>query len=254
MQIKLDFYISLIAAIIIALTGLYFLLRPKLQTFSIEPSQMPPPPNQVATPNILHHHETDAQPLQQTNNAMTRPEIRSSMTRPASPMTTSNNRQRSANIAPVLAPQLNTQSTKPAESPHITEISNIIEHAGYIIKPCARIGKLVRPVVALSYDQTVWICSENVSFANMMDALQTLIAIFDDTLGDSANDLTVHGCIVNAPEKSSDPDLISTFNTLDEFREFMNAHPNNKSEDYDSELFDAISTYISTVTNYIGKQ
>ena len=34
----------------------------------------------------------------------------------------------------------------------------------------------------------------------------------------------------------------------------MNAHQNTKTEDYDPELFDAISTYISTVTNYIGKQ
>ena len=253
-QIKIDFYISLIAAIIIALTGLYFLLRPKLQTFFIEPSQMPPLPNQVTAPNILHHHETDTQQAEQTNNTMSRPEIRPTMTRPASPMATSNNRPRLLTPAPNLTPRLNTQSQSSAESPHMIEISSTMENAGYIVKPCARIGKLIKPVVALSYDQTVWVCSENISTADMKDALQTLIAIFDDTLGDSANDLTVHGCIIGAPEKSSDPDLISTFNTLDEFKEFMNAHPNNKPDDYDAELFDAISTYISTVTNYIGKQ
>lgn len=253
-QIKIDFYISLIAAIIIALTGFYFLLRPKLQTFFIEPSQMPPLPNQVDSPNILHHHETDTQQAEQTNNTMSRPEIRPMMTRPASPMATSNNRQRPANIAPVSAPRLNTQAQKTSESPHIIEISNTMENAGYVVKPCARIGKLIKPVVALSYDQTVWVCSENIPTTDMKDALQALIAIFDDTLGDSANDLTVHGCIVNTSEESSDPNLISTFNTLDEFQEFMNAHQNNKPDDYDAELFDAISTYISTVTNYIGKQ
>ena len=49
-------------------------------------------------------------------------------------------------------------------------------------------------------------------------------------------------------------DLVLTFKTIDEFRKFMNEHQNNKPEDFDSELFDAVSTYISTVMNYIGKQ
>lgn len=126
--------------------------------------------------------------------------------------------------------------------------------AGYIIKPCTRIGKLIKPVVALSYDQTIWVCSENVSGADVLDALQTLIAVFDDTLGDTANDLTVRGCIINSPDSAENSELITTFGTTDEFQEFMTNHPNIKPADYDQDLFDAISTYIGTVTNYIGKQ
>ena len=252
-QIKLDFYISLIAAIIIGLTGLYFLLRPKLQTFFIEPSQMPPPVSKVDTPNILHHHESETTAQVDANESKPMPRL--SLTRPMSPTNMGRTLQpHMAETKTVPVPTPKISSPEPTASPHLAEITNIMEKAGYIMKPCARIGKLIKPVVALSYDQTVWVCSENVSTADVTDALQTLIAVFDDTLGDSANDMTVHGCIINSQTASENPDLVSTFNTLDEFQEFMNAHQNTKTEDYDPELFDAISTYISTVTNYIGKQ
>lgn len=254
-QIKLDFYISLIATIVIGLTGLYFLLRPKIQTFFIEPSQMPSPPTGVDTPNILHHN-TQNEPLQSVADEA-KPVPRPSLTRPMSPTgirktNTPQNRPNNTNFIRTPAPKIN--APEPTAAPHLAEISNIMEKAGYIIKPCARIGKLVKPVVALSYDQTVWVCSENVLPTDMTEALQTLITIFDDTLGDSANDMTVRGCIINSQTASETPDLVSTFNTMDEFQEFINAHPNTKPEDYDAELFDAISTYISTVTSYIGKQ
>ena len=89
-QIKLDFYISLIAAIIIGLTGLYFLLRPKLQTFFIEPSQMPPLPGRVDTPNILHHNpeEQTTPPAASAPQSTPTPIPRPTPTRPMSPMGT----------------------------------------------------------------------------------------------------------------------------------------------------------------------
>ena len=254
-NIKTDFYISLIVAIIIGLTGLYLLARPKVQTFFIEPSQMPPPPK-TDTPNIFNlnnqtepaHQPTDEQPLTKTQT----PHI--NVARPLSPtgMTRTQMAHTVANTIPTPKPEIIPPT--PSGPAHPTEITKILEDNGYIIKPCARIGKLIKPVVALSYDQTVWVCSENVSTADMVDALQNLIAVFDDTLGDSAGDMNVRGCVINAPDTSNNPDIVSIFRTTAEFQEFISAHPNNKPDDYDTELFDAVSTYISTVINYIGKQ
>lgn len=260
-EIKMDFYISLIAAIIIGLTGLYLLARPKMRMFFIEPSQMPPPSTGVDTPNILHRPKTNksiTEPApEQANNTAPRIAPQPNPARPISPMGT---RQTvpTPNRA-TTAPHFNTPAPKitapePTAGPHIVEIGNIIENAGYIIKPCQRIGKLIKPVVALAYNQTVWVCAENVSVADMTDALQTIVTVFDDTLGDTANDMNVHGCIINTREPSNNQELISVFGTIDEFREFINTHPNTKPTDYDPDLFDAISTYIGTVTNYIGKQ
>ena len=41
---------------------------------------------------------------------------------------------------------------------------------------------------------------------------------------------------------------------MDALKQFISEHPNTKPDDFDSDLFDAISTYISTVMNYIGKE
>ena len=250
-EIKLDFYISLIVAIIIGLVGMYMLTRPRRQMFFIDPAHMPPAPN-TTTINVLPQPK-QPEPEIPIKNDSPRPMVTSA--RPMPPTAMSTNRPRPANTATILAPRVTTApNQKQTESPHIGEISSIMENAGYIVKPCAHIGKLTKPVVALAYDRTVWVCSENVSLADIQEALQTLIAVFDDTLGDTANDMFVHGCIVNSPDESQDPALISTFKTIDEFQEFIKSHPNTKPDDYDAELFDAISTYIGTVTNYIGKQ
>ncbi len=260
-EIKLDFYISLIAAIIIGLTGLYLLARPKVKMFFIEPSQMPPAPTGVDTPNILHRPKSNKnvnEPIQDTTNNVA-PSIapRPNPARPMSPMGTrqtlpTQNRTNNVPRLNVPTPKINTP--EPVAGPHIAEIGSIVENAGYVVKPCQRIGKLVKPVVALAYDQTVWIYTENVSVPDMTDAIQTMITVFDDTLGDTANDMNVRGCIINTHESSNNPELISVFGTMDEFREFINTHPNTKPTDYDPDLFDAISTYIETVVNYIGKQ
>lgn len=256
-EIKLDFYISLIAAIIIGLTGLYLLARPRVQTFFIEPSQMPPPPVSYKEnqPILNQPQYVDTEPVPKEEPVTQQQQPHTAMKRPMSPTGISrpNIVQKSPRTASVMTPKIPTPHT-PAAPTHIAEIQSILEKGGYIIKPCERIEKLIKPVVALTYNQTVLVCSENVSTAEIQDALQTLITIFDDTLGDTADDMTVHGYIVNASDESTNPDLISVFDTLDEFQEFIDTHPNTKTEDFDQELFDAISTYIGTVTNYIGKQ
>ena len=87
-----------------------------------------------------------------------------------------------------------------------------------------------------------------------MPSIQTLITIFDDTLGETANDITLRGFIIEPTETVQRNDnLITTFDNTGDFIKYVSEHKNTKPEDYDAELFDAFSTYISTVTGYIGK-
>jgi hypothetical protein len=134
------------------------------------------------------------------------------------------------------------------------EISSIFESNGYLIKPCTRIGKLNEPVLALGYNQTLWIGVSDTSVDIMQQSIQTLLTVFEDTLGDTANDLTVRGCIINSSDtENANSDSILTFANITDFAQYMSQNKNVKPDDFDNDLFDAISTYISTVANYIGK-
>lgn len=253
-QIKTDFYISIIAAIVIGLIGLYMLARPPRQKAYQAPKPATKEPEQPTEPTVPHKTETVPETVPAKQTDLPRPVIPSA--RPLSPS--------GARATPprIQLPQNQSNSTphfvaptikQPQKPQNIDEISSIFQDAGYIIKKCNRIGNLIEPVVALSYDQKLWIGTSNVSISDTFGAIKTLLSVFSDTLGDSANDMSVYACILNATGEPEDTDTISTFNTIDELKRFVDAHPNTKPEDYDQELFDAVSTYIDTVINYIGK-
>ncbi len=248
--IKPEFYISLIFAIGIALIGLYAIVRPRFRKVPMPQSQSVPAAPTAPTPvaptmnNNFVGMQRPKSPVS-LNAKMARRQTQEQLTPPT---------QR----VPVQAapkPMVPTPSIPqtPSANPLAKDINAILESVKYIMKPCKRIGKLNNPIVALGYDQTLWIATSNVDSTDMVDAIQTLVGVFDDTLGDSANDITPHGCIIG-PKGESNNDLISTFATINDFKQYMNEHQNTMSADFDKELFDAISTYISTVTNYIGKE
>ena len=249
-QVKFDFYISLIVALAVGIVGLYILIRPRFRKIPTlhAPLSMPPTqsPEQQATTPIISSGVPQPAP-QPVTPARPMPPAAMMSRQITPPPTATATRIFTPPTPKVAPPALEIQNNN-------SEIKNIFESLGYAIKPTKKIGKVVNPVVTLGYDSTVWIVSSDVSVDDMRDAIQTIISIFDDTLGDTANDLTVRGCIINTSEQSDNTDLITTFHDLDEFRKFMNDIPNTKPDDFDSDLFDAISTYISTVTNYIGKE
>lgn len=232
--VKPEFYISLIVGIFVGVFGMYLLVRPK-------------------TARIQQIPESKSQPVLQ-------PEQINSPIVPARPMSPSG--MRSVAVRQQHRPTQQIRNTAlPLQQPQkinynplAGDISGILESTGYDIKPCNKLGQLISPVIALGYDNTVWIATSNTSVANIQDAIQTLVTIFDDTLGDTANDMSVHGCLVNPTDsENNNPDLISTFETISEFSEFMQEHQNAKPADFDSELFDAVSTYVTTVIGYAGK-
>lgn len=249
-QIKFDFYASLIIAIIIAVSGLYFILRPRGNTMVTHPTNNIPnsQTKSVVSPTIPQSPKPDSVvPQHPTVSPTNRP------TRPPMMMTGARNVQPQQPQNHFVAPTTNLQPPTAVQSNKMfDEITNLFESNGYIIKNCKRINKLINPVMAVAYDQTIWLSVANTPPDIVQDAIETLIAIFDDTLGETANDITVRGCIIDANGgESPNPDLISIFENIDELKSFVT--PNTKPDDYDQDLFDAFSTYISTVAGYIGK-
>ena len=241
--IKPEFYISLVFAIVIALVGLYAIVRPRFRKVPMPQSTgtttATPAPTVPTISNNFVGTQRPKSPVS-LNAKMARRQPSEQFTPPTQRVT-----------PPVASKPM--VPMVPAANPLANSINSILESVNYVMKPCKRIGKLKNPVVGLGYDQTLWIATSDADPADMVDAIQTLVAVFDDTLGDSANDITPHGCIIGSKGESNN-DLISTFANINDFKQYMDKHKNVMAEDFDKELFDAISTYISTVTNYIGKE
>ncbi len=244
-SIRLGFYTSIIIAIMVGLIGLYMIVRPRFRKLKITTQTNPTPQSkQKDLPMVAYQPGTPTRP---------------NMARPLSP-TTMHTNVHTSNNGPLPTPTTpNTTYTMPTTPPTANvnplahQISNMFESAGYNVKTSKRIGKLISPVVALGYDQSILIGVSHESDENAQDAVGTLVSIFDDTLGNSANDMSVLVCSVEPiGTNTTDTATIRHFATLSEFQEFMNATQNIKPDDFDQDLFDAVSTYINTVITHLG--
>ena len=267
-EIKPDFYISLIAALFIALIGLYLIMRPRKQRIKsapqtpaktniiIVPQQPTVQPAPKPEPQKQEKTETKVEKREQPFTPRPAPAI-SLTNRPISPMGLRPPIQRPTTTVPTppLQPTPKINATAPAvQNTNSPEVQSTLESSEYIIKKCDRIGKLQNPTVAIGYDQSVWIIATKASPNTMVDAIQTLVTIFDDTLGETANDIKLRGFIIEPTEPVQRNDnLVIAFDNTGDFVKYVNEHKNIKPDDYDAELFDAFSTYIGTVTGYIGK-
>lgn len=260
-NIKPEFYISLVVAIVLALAGLYLIVRPRFRKihFPTQPKiVIQPEPQQPIIPQQPSQQPTVLQP--NTPNVYNGP---SALARPLSPIFMQTTQRQKQFVPPTQRLSTNpptfAKNAQPApiqpnniENPFSQEMSRIFESVGYIMKPCNHIEKLKNPIVALGYNQTLWIGASDAAVSDVIDAIQTIVALFEETLGDSANDINIRACVI-APTDATKNVLVSTFGDIRQFETFMTENPNTQPKDFDKELFDAISTYISTVTNYIGK-
>ena len=235
-QIKPGFYTSMIVALTVALGGLYMLVRPRFRKINFKKTKQEESANNTQ--------------IDQTSKSDT-------VIRPLSPLAGQIKKdapKQEYSTAQNGGLPTSVGVTQPAKNPLGTEISSIFDAAGYIMKPCKKIGKLESPVVALGYNETLWIASSNVTPGDVMNAIGDIMTIFEDTLGDSANDLTLRGCIVSPSDaENPNPETIMTFENIDKFKEFIENNKNTLPPEHDAELFEAISTYVSTVMNHIGK-
>lgn len=251
------FYISIIASVVITMFGLYMLVRPRLRKITLPardikktaPAPQPAPTDKTAT--VTTPTQTTPQPTPaipeinlarppRLNMGTPAPENTQIFTAPPPGATISP----TAPVAPI-APA--TQQA-PADNPELREI---FESTGYTIKPTPRINTPIS-LLAIGANETVWIGGIGIT----TDAIQTVIdkmqQIFSDTLDDI--EIAVNGFIISAPDADtpSAPEIL-TFDSTDSLRNYMEQHSNPPLDPDDAENFDAFSSYMSTVVEYLGK-
>lgn len=245
-QIKPDFYISLLVALVIGTVGLYLIIHPhvrKLKIFGFFGKRAATPVNKS------------------TEKKSSQPNI-FGLSRPRSPL--SGTMKKTPTYKPATAttttPTTTPSATTPTPQPNLVqdeknlEIKKLFEEAGYETIPAKKIENIISPVFAFSYDMTLIIASANTSPSETMRAIGTLMTFCEDSLGENFSELMLRGYIVSPTgEANPNPELILTFDNTDALRTFLTEHKNEKPKDFDKDLHEAFSLFLKTMINYMGK-
>ncbi len=242
------FYISMVISVIVVLSGLYLLVRPRLRKFRIPTRNVPTHIPTVAQKPVAQTQHTH------TNNPPT-PSVAPSATPDTTTMAPTLTRPPRLNIAitPQLfsAPPPQPTSATPAQNDW-PEIREIFESAGYTVKGTPRIGATQTAILAIGTGEVLWLGAVGIPTTALQSAIDTINQIFSDTLDDII--INVNGFVISAPDATAPgaPNIL-TFDTPNALRQYMNEHRNPPLDEDDNGNFDAFSAYISTVIDYIGK-
>ncbi len=283
--IKPTFYISLVVGVFIMIYGLYLIIRPRLRKIKLPIRDTRSQPQQPITPvapaaptaPTTTPSENIAQPEPATIIAPERATPTQQATKPdlsmAPQMSGVLTRPPRLNVAPSTTPifqppsqqtsQLPTQqSAQPAptavlDTPNApaqqwAEIPEIFESAGYVIKPNIRVGNTQSAVLALGTNETIWIGAVGLETSAVQETIDKLDQIFTDILDDI--EINMNGFVVS-PRDAAAPlaPNIQIFDTISDLRGFISAHPNQELTPDNQDNFEAFSTFISTVIDYLGK-
>ena len=259
------FYISMIIAVFSIIYVLYLLLRPHVRKIPIPhryTSHSPhrdassKPTNPVAnTPPTAQSTPVASMPQQpqpeSTPSPNQIPEI--NLTRPprlnlsVTP---------TLHPTPVAQPVPTTSPTPPVQQKTGTDdwpqLRQIFESAGYVIKPTPRIGGVQTSLFAIGTNETIWIGAVGIKTSTLQSALDIINQIFADTLDDitiNVNGFVLSPLDIDNPES---PDIL-TFDTPSSLDKYMHEHENPPIPSDDDGNFDAFSSYISTVIEYLDK-
>ncbi len=236
-----SFYISMVITVIIIISGLYLLIRPRFRKFKL-------PTRQIS-------HPTPAQPPQQTPTTQKSDTPPTPVEQPTPGPILSRPPRLHIAVTPTLhspTPQTAQPTTQSQPDNDWPEIREIFESAGYTIKQNPRIGGLQTTLFAIGTNETLWVGAVGVPTTALQSAIDTLNQIFSDTLDDIY--IHVNGFVIAAPDATTPgaPEIL-TFDTPSALRQYMNEHKNPPLGEDDNGNFDAFSAYISTVIDYVGK-
>ncbi len=259
------FYVSLIASAVIMITGLYMLIRPNFRRITlpvrdtkkthIKQKNVSPHPQQKSQPTV-----TQSLPTEQ--NPAPRPQIpETSLARPprlnlGTPLLnqTENFTAPVPGAIPQTAPVAPTsqQASTPQQTNRWPEIDEIFESTGYTLKKPPKIKGVQTSLFAIGTGETLWIGAVGIETLALRNAIENIQQIFSDTLEDI--EINVYGFVVS-PRDASEPVApeILTFDSTDSLRNYMNEHRNTPPDNDEIENFEAFSSYISTVIEYLGK-
>ncbi len=246
--VKTSFYLSMIVAVVIVIGGLYLLLRPRFRKITL-------PIRDTATTN------SPTAPLQNNQAPSSHSIPETDLQRPARLTTVSHTFAPAPVIpvAPTVAPVTPVASgslTSPALTPtnddlFTPQMQEIFESAGYKALPGPRIAGLQTSVLALGTNETLWIGAIDVQTSTLAASADVMAQVFKDTLEDI--EIHINMFVVNASDNGAPLDTnVLTFASLDELRRYINMHPNTPPAPDEVENFDAFTSYISTVIDYLG--
>lgn len=247
------FYISLILSVFLSIFGLYLLLRPRYRKIKI-------PATTQKTKTEKDTNTAPQTPQPSANYFAPVPERPKRLnTQPILPVPTNQSNSHSVvSTAPITAPVSNTQNTfvapvapvAPESKWNKQEITNIFESAGYVIKPTPKINGLQTILFAIGANETIWIGATDCDPGTLSSRIDTVQQIFSDTLEDI--DITINAFVLNTVPTTPTTNIL-TFDNIETLSEYIKAHPNPKPTAEDQEDFDAFSSYISTVIEYLGR-
>ena len=273
--VKPAFYISIVCFVLIFLYGLYILIRPGIRTNKTphkrNNKQTPSTQQTPTAPTPPHPEQTPTQPpvqsvetgqtnlLPYSNAPASAPESETHLTRPP-------RLNLPLRPAPPSAPPASNIGSAPTniDTPSVTapapvaqpddwmHLGEIFESAGFTVKKAPNINGLQTSLFAIGTNETVWVGAIGIK-TNILDAaLNVLRQVFADTLEDI--EITVNGFVISGPD-AANPEVpqILTFDTPNALRDYMNEHRNPPLPSDDNGNFDAFSSYISTVIEYIEK-
>ncbi len=260
--VKTSFYTSLICFVIILIYGFYIIMRPNLNTKkttkvtqknkeipSAAPTPAPASPTVTATttPTQSTPYSTPTTVTPESETHLTRPprlNLPIAPTPPPAPVTTNQPMDNST-----LIPPTKQATEQPTDWLHL---GDIFTDTGYTVKNAPNINGLQTSLFAIGTNETVWIGAIGIK-TNLLDAAINVVRqVFADTLEDI--EITVHGFIISAPDaKNPTIPSILTFDSPNNLREYMEEHRNPPLPSDDNGNFDAFSSYISTVIDYIEK-
>ena len=270
------FYVSMIVAVVVLLGGLYILVKPRIRKIkfahkNIQHTNTPPQttpqaaiptPTPTPAPNTLPAVTPAVTPAatqvieSAPASAPVIEPIPTPTPAPQSISTPSPSMARPARLNIPASPAWNLPdankatpaTTQPQDWPELREI---FDSAGYTTKETPRIGNVRIALLAIGADENLWIGAVGISTEAMKTATDKLHNIFIDTLEDI--EIHIHGFVISATDGASPthPEIL-TFDTPDALRQYMSGHTNPSLTEDERENFDAFSTYISTVVEYLG--
>ncbi len=255
-QIATGFYISITVAIVLWVSGLYIIFRPRFRKIKL--IQHAPETHETQKIEIKNESPTPVLPPviteQQTETTQQLPEPTTSsapkFVRPP---------HLHIQSAAFTAPKQNTQKkeqkkSEPQKQLYTHEIREIFENANYRVINPKPIKKTPISLIALGANETLWIGAVNISHEQMADVMLELKSVFDETLQDI--EIDINAFIIN-PSDNDAVDAILDFDSLKSLSDTISENPNtpeSDNNDNDGNSMDAFAGYIETVLTYLGNK
>lgn len=249
-QIATGFYISITVAIVLWISGLYIIFRPRFRKIKLSHS-------------APETHETQKIEIKNESPAPVLPPVITEQKNEVPPQSTAPKFVRPPHLhiqsATFTAPKQNTQKKEPQkpeqQKPLYThEIREIFENANYRVINPKPIKKTPISLIALGANETLWIGAVNISHEQMADVMLELKSVFDETLQDI--EIDINAFIIN-PSDNDAVDAILDFDSLKSLSDTISENPNtpeSDNNDDDGNSMDAFAGYIETVLTYLGNK